>query len=565
MTHEYLRSFLARVESVEDQANAPATEFQNIRTQVAAYRQENRLTTEIGGNKDNIKKNRYKDILPYDQTRVPLSLLVEDGQSDYINASFIQGLDNKRCYIATQGPLSHTVVDFWRMIWEYCVKVIVMACREVEQGKKKCECYWPKDQEPSNFGPFSLRMVEEKKPSAEVVLRTLQVTFQKEVREITHFQYVAWPDRGIPDSYDCFLEMIRLVRQHQGEDLVPICVHCSAGCGRTGVICTIEYVQNLISKKKVPNNFSIFQIVMEMRQQRPSAVQTKEQYEFLYHAITEMFEKQLKISSTPCYENLQLTEKKDCLYDDVGSLRAAEHRTLPQCARGDYSRSTSFPAEQIPQPSPKSSAWSRKEMNDTYAVVKKTRTGAPRVTSSPASLASRCQMPPSTATQYDNVTPLKNSGGAITDPVYSTVRPKSKISVSPTTQNSEGQKLNGSWTAPPTYSLAGAPAIPEKPQENNYAAIYIHGSVDTSTASSQANTGKGNNKLRNFFHSGFGPAPPKKAVHDRSNSIDSYEDVADPSKSIPDNLSMASGVGFNNRIGRPKGPREPPAEWSRLE
>ncbi|RXM33774.1 Tyrosine-protein phosphatase non-receptor type 18 [Acipenser ruthenus] len=79
------------------------------------------LTTEAGGVKENIKKNRYKDILPYDQTRV--TLLSDQGSSDYINASFIKGATEKRCYIATQGPLSHTVVDIWRMIWQYKVKI----------------------------------------------------------------------------------------------------------------------------------------------------------------------------------------------------------------------------------------------------------------------------------------------------------------------------------------------------------------------------------------------------------------------------------------------------------
>ncbi|CAI9549489.1 unnamed protein product [Staurois parvus] len=85
----------------------------------------------------------------------------------------------------------------------------------------------------------------------EVVFRNLKVIYQEEAREVGHFQYIAWPDRGIPDSYSCFLEMIRLVRQHQGQNSTPICVHCSAGCGRTGVICTVEYIQCLLYKQNI--------------------------------------------------------------------------------------------------------------------------------------------------------------------------------------------------------------------------------------------------------------------------------------------------------------------------
>ncbi|MGH0151541.1 UNVERIFIED_CONTAM: hypothetical protein FKN15_039894 [Acipenser sinensis] len=121
---EHLWSFLELVKSLTpngDKENGIATEYSRIRSQSVMNKQNKDLTTEAGGVKENIKKNRYKDILPYDQTRV--TLLSDQGSSDYINASFIKGATENRCYIATQGPLSHTVVDIWRMIWQYKVKI----------------------------------------------------------------------------------------------------------------------------------------------------------------------------------------------------------------------------------------------------------------------------------------------------------------------------------------------------------------------------------------------------------------------------------------------------------
>uniref|UniRef100_A0A8C3SDP5 protein-tyrosine-phosphatase n=1 Tax=Chelydra serpentina TaxID=8475 RepID=A0A8C3SDP5_CHESE len=149
---------------------------------------------------------------------------------------------------------------------------------------KKCERYWPLKQEPLQIGPFSIRFPPQ------------------EERPLTHFQYVAWPDRGIPDNYSHFLEMIEHVRLTQGGDPAPVCVHCSAGCGRTGVICILEHVRHLLLQQSIPPNFSIFDIVLAMRKQRPSAVQTLEQYEFLYHAVAEMFRSAL---ATTKYENLK--------------------------------------------------------------------------------------------------------------------------------------------------------------------------------------------------------------------------------------------------------------------
>uniref|UniRef100_A0ACB8EMC7 Uncharacterized protein n=1 Tax=Sphaerodactylus townsendi TaxID=933632 RepID=A0ACB8EMC7_9SAUR len=158
----------------------------------------------------------------------------------------------------------------------------------------ECSCY--------TAAPTSWTKEQELNP--DVILRTLTVTFQKEERTISHFQYVAWPDRGIPDTYGYFLNMIEQVRCKQGEDSTPISVHCSAGCGRTGVICTLDYIRQLLLKQRIPPHFSIFDVVLEMRKQRPAAVQTQEQYGFVYHAVIEMFRAALGVF-VPNYENLK--------------------------------------------------------------------------------------------------------------------------------------------------------------------------------------------------------------------------------------------------------------------
>nr|XP_033779150.1 tyrosine-protein phosphatase non-receptor type 18 isoform X2 [Geotrypetes seraphini] len=563
---ENLRSFLRRVESMQRKGQEAALdqEFQEIKNQTAILRQAEDFSTEVGRNKENIKKNRYKDILPYDQTRVPLTLRVEEGQSDYINASFIQGLDNQRRYIATQGPLKDTMVDFWRMVWEYQVKVIVMACREVELGKKKCERYWPLDQEPSSFGPFTVSMVEKNMPNAEVVFRTLRVTFQGEDHDIYHFQYVAWPDRGIPDSYDCFLEMIWLVRLYQGESRVPLCIHCSAGCGRTGVICTVEYVQELIYNQRIPSNFSIFQIVLEMRKQRPSAVQTKEQYEFVYHAVVEMFRKKLSDSNVN-YENLK--ENKIPFYDDAVSLRTDRRAKLTPFKASSNSRNTSVSAEPALQSLPNTRH--TQIMNDTYAVVNKFKKG----TASPGQGDARCQLP---SVKYDNVPVLGQ--GSLDQVVYSSVRPRSRICTS-STLPLDTNRLDGNQPVQSSYCLAGPPAPQEKPLGNNYApdtdtreeggtnegtwAYSIPAYQAEKDPSPCQNTQAKSSKLRQFLPSVLMSAGKKAAATSGSLSLEDYEDVPDPTKSSKSSLSPGNGLGFNYRIGKPKGPRDPPAEWSR--
>uniref|UniRef100_A0A7N8XI74 protein-tyrosine-phosphatase n=1 Tax=Mastacembelus armatus TaxID=205130 RepID=A0A7N8XI74_9TELE len=263
------------------------------------YRTEKIYPTNVGEREENVKKNRYKDILPFDHSRVKLTLKTTNQDTDYVNANFIKGIDGPEAYIATQGPLPNTVIDFWRMNWEYNVAVIVMACREFEMGRKKCERYFPlQGEKPMSFGPFRISC-ESEQARTDYVIRTLVVEYENESRRITQFHYMNWPDHDVPSSFDSILDMIGLMREYQDNDDVPICVHCSAGCGRTGAICAIDYTWNLLKAGKIPEDFNVFRLIQEMRTQRHSAVQTKEQYELVHRAIAQLFQKQLQLLESP--------------------------------------------------------------------------------------------------------------------------------------------------------------------------------------------------------------------------------------------------------------------------
>ncbi|XP_077928706.1 tyrosine-protein phosphatase non-receptor type 22 isoform X2 [Halichoerus grypus] len=291
---EILHKFLEEAQNKKTNKEF-ADEFLKLKRQSTKYKADKTYPTTVAEMPTNIKKNRYKDILPYDHSRVELSLITSDEDSNYINANFIKGVYGPKGYIATQGPLSTTVLDFWRMIWEYSVLIIVMACMEFEMGKKKCECYWTERGElPRQVGPFSISCEAENRKS-DYIIRTLKAKFNSETRTIYQFHYKNWPDHDVPSSIDPILELIWDVRSYQEDDSVPICIHCSAGCGRTGVICAIDYTWMLLKDGILPENFSVFSLIQEMRTQRPSFVQTQEQYELVYKAVLELFKRQMDV------------------------------------------------------------------------------------------------------------------------------------------------------------------------------------------------------------------------------------------------------------------------------
>lgn len=108
-------------------------------------------------------KNRYKDILPFEHARVRLEGKPE-GTCDYVNASHVKASRSHKRYIASQGPLPATFEDFWSVIWDQDVRVIVMLTAESEGGQLKCHPYW-KDRE---FGAIKLRALSEKKVSLDI-------------------------------------------------------------------------------------------------------------------------------------------------------------------------------------------------------------------------------------------------------------------------------------------------------------------------------------------------------------------------------------------------------------
>ncbi|XP_030163693.1 tyrosine-protein phosphatase non-receptor type 12 isoform X2 [Lynx canadensis] len=296
---EILRKFIQRVQAMKSPDHNGednfARDFMRLRRLSTKYRTEKIYPTATGEKEENVKKNRYKDILPFDHSRVKLTLKTPSQDSDYINANFIKGVYGPKAYVATQGPLANTVIDFWRMIWEYNVVIIVMACREFEMGRKKCERYWPLyGEEPITFAPFKISC-EAEQARTDYFIRTLLLEFQNESRRLYQFHYVNWPDHDVPSSFDSILDMISLMRKYQEHEDVPICIHCSAGCGRTGAICAIDYTWNLLKAGKIPEEFNVFNLIQEMRTQRHSAVQTKEQYELVHRAIAQLFEKQLQL------------------------------------------------------------------------------------------------------------------------------------------------------------------------------------------------------------------------------------------------------------------------------
>ncbi|XP_077981774.1 receptor-type tyrosine-protein phosphatase alpha-like [Glandiceps talaboti] len=230
----------------------------------------------------NKPKNRFRNIMAYDHSRVILEDESEELTSDYINASYINGYKKKKAYIATQGPKTSTVADLWRMVWQEKSACILMATNLRENNKEKCGKYWPDQPEgEKQYGDISVKNVREE-VFVDSMIRTLHV--KKVIREIKQFHFTVWPDMGVPQYPSAVLSFLRRIRTYNPFNAGPLVVHCSAGVGRTGTFITID---SMLEMAEAEGKVDIFNFVYQARQDRMHFVQTIDQYEFAYTAVLE--------------------------------------------------------------------------------------------------------------------------------------------------------------------------------------------------------------------------------------------------------------------------------------
>ncbi|XP_057355552.1 tyrosine-protein phosphatase non-receptor type 11-like isoform X1 [Manis pentadactyla] len=283
---------------------------------------------------ENKPKNRYKNILPFDATRVSLHDVDNSMPgADYINANYIksdpdekpgQGLG--KVYIATQGCLQTTVAAFWAMVYQENTRVIVMTTREVERGRNKCFRYWPDPHGSQEHGCVRVCNLAENQAHGYCV-RELQVWRSDQEgppRTVKHYQYFSWPDHGVPAEPAGVLDFLDDVNRAQSSTpgAGPMVVHCSAGIGRTGTIIVIDILVGLLRRHGLDCDIDVPRTIQLVRRQRSGMVQTEAQYKFVYLALQRYIQgEQLRLRE-------QREPRDESRYLNVGAATAERRRCL---------------------------------------------------------------------------------------------------------------------------------------------------------------------------------------------------------------------------------------------
>jgi protein tyrosine phosphatase len=148
-----------------------------------------KLTTFEALKPENAPRNRYTNVLPWDSTRVVL----RGGSSSYINANHVKCSASH--FIATQGPLLSTCNDFFLMLQQQGVHLVVALGPAQEMGRVKFHPYWSHES-------VSVR-TERQWDGCAVIERTCQVVVDGHTHDFVQLHAYDWPDHGVPQVCSC--------------------------------------------------------------------------------------------------------------------------------------------------------------------------------------------------------------------------------------------------------------------------------------------------------------------------------------------------------------------------
>ncbi|KAG7204907.1 hypothetical protein KM043_005302 [Ampulex compressa] len=296
------KKFIAHCQQLVDNPGKLSNEFRLLQTLSIDLQ----MPTNTACLQANRKKNRYSDILPYDFSRVKLEIIDNDPNTDYINASFIRGYAGEDEYIACQGPKEETTYDFWRMMDQYNINLIVMLTQLVEKGKEKCHQYFPTIGETFRYENMTIRCASEL-DFRTYTQRTLVLQKGNKKRNITHLHFKDWPDHDVPEDFDAMINFCQTMRRNILASKGFVVIHCSAGIGRTGTLIAIDILlQHLRDNRKL----DVFGTVYRLRHHRINMVQRESQYAYIYNCIKQVLKNPYCLKTfkpppvDPVYENI---------------------------------------------------------------------------------------------------------------------------------------------------------------------------------------------------------------------------------------------------------------------
>uniref|UniRef100_A0A1I7X907 Protein-tyrosine phosphatase n=1 Tax=Heterorhabditis bacteriophora TaxID=37862 RepID=A0A1I7X907_HETBA len=193
--------------------------------------------------------NRFIDIPCLEETRVYVRH--PNDNHDYIHANWVDGYREPKKFIITQTPVAYSIEQFWRMIWQEKVVVIISMTQIYDTVLP------------------------------EQIVNNIPIN-PKHAKHVGNIMIVNCGTRNIRKTYDA-----TILKEN---DISPIVVHCLTGTGRSSTLVALDIccrkLDDTVNRPCGPLA-DVEDVVLRLRSQRAMAIQKAEQYLFLHLSVLE--------------------------------------------------------------------------------------------------------------------------------------------------------------------------------------------------------------------------------------------------------------------------------------
>ncbi|OXA53024.1 Tyrosine-protein phosphatase 99A [Folsomia candida] len=228
----------------------------------------------------NLTKNRNLDCVCTDTYRVALTPKPGVEGSDYINASFFPGYHRLQEFIITQHPLEATTPEFWQMLWDHNVQMVVVlsVIDNQEYGT-----FWPPQGEDMDFDTFRVKLVQESDQGCFIIrdfsIQSLQDDYELSIKMV---QCSHWPHTMISPSSAVF-ELVTFTQESLRESSSgPIAVLDRFGGTEAATFCTLT---TLVKQMNLESHIDVYMYAKLYHEQRPGVWKNLDDYLFLYRCM----------------------------------------------------------------------------------------------------------------------------------------------------------------------------------------------------------------------------------------------------------------------------------------
>ncbi|XP_037949818.1 tyrosine-protein phosphatase 99A-like isoform X1 [Teleopsis dalmanni] len=225
-------------------------------------------------------KNRGA-IFPIEFSRVHLTPKPGEDGSDYINASWLHGFRRLRDFIVTQHPMSHTVKDFWQMVWDHNAQTIVLLSSLDDINFAQ---FWPDEATPIESDYYRVKFLNKANKrdyvSRDFVIQSIQDDYELNVKML---HCPSWPEMSNPNSiYDFIVDVHERCNDYRNGPIVVVDRYGGAQA------CTFCAISSLSIEMEYCNTANIYQYAKLYHNKRPGVWTSSEDLRLIYNILSHL-------------------------------------------------------------------------------------------------------------------------------------------------------------------------------------------------------------------------------------------------------------------------------------